>query len=57
MFDAEFFVACAFILFLVMLGYIGVHRMIAGALDARINRVKDELAEAERLRAALARLG
>lgn len=50
MFDAEFFVACAFILFLAMLGYIGVHRMIAGALDARINRVKDELAEAERLR-------
>ena len=50
MFDAEFFVACAFILFLAMLAYVGVHKLIAGALDARIDRVKAELAEAERLR-------
>lgn len=48
--DAEFFVACAFILFLAMLAYVGVHKLIAGALDARIDRVKAELAEAERLR-------
>lgn len=48
--DAEFFVACAFVLFLAMLAYVGVHKLIAGALDARINRVKAELAEAERLR-------
>lgn len=50
-FDAEFFVALAFILFLVLLAYVGVHRMIGQALDARVNRVKSELAEAERLRA------
>ena len=49
-FDAEFFVACAFILFLAMLGYLGVHRMLAAALDKRVDRVKAELAEAERLR-------
>ena len=48
--DAEFFVACAFLLFVAMLAYVGAHRMIAGALDARINRVKAELAEAARLR-------
>lgn len=55
-FDAEFFVACAFVLFLGLLGYVGVHKMIAGGLDARINRVKAELAEAERLRAEAAAL-
>ena len=55
-FDAEFFVACAFVLFLGLLAYVGVHRTIAGALDARVNRVKAELAEAERLRAEAASL-
>ncbi len=55
-FDAEFFVACAFVLFLALLGYVGVHKMIAAGLDGRINRVKAELAEAERLRAEAAAL-
>ena len=55
-FDAEFFVACAFVLFVAMLAYLGVHRTIAGALDGRVNRVKAELAEAERLRAEAASL-
>ena len=49
-FDAEFFVACGFLLFVALLGYLGVHRLIAKGLDARITRVKAELAEAERLR-------
>jgi F-type H+-transporting ATPase subunit b len=33
------------------LGYLGVHMMIGGALDSRIDRVKNDLAEASRLRA------
>ena len=54
--DAEFFVACAFVLFIGLLAYVGVHKTIAGALDARVDRVKAELAEAERLRAEAASL-
>jgi F-type H+-transporting ATPase subunit b len=54
--DAEIFVAIAFVLFLCLLGYVGVHKLIGNALDARINRVKGELAEAERLRAEAASL-
>ena len=55
-FDAEFFVACGFILFVGLLGYLGVHKVIAKALDERVDRVKAELAEAERLRAEAASL-
>ena len=49
-FDAEFYVACGFVLFVLMLGYFGVHRWIAGALDGRTNQIASELAEAKRLR-------
>ena len=49
-FDAEFFVAFGFVLFLLLLGYFGVHRLIAGALDGRTNQIAGELAEAKRLR-------
>jgi F-type H+-transporting ATPase subunit b len=49
--DAEFFVALGFVLFVMVLGYLGVHGTIAGALDGRIAKIKDELAEASRLRA------
>jgi F-type H+-transporting ATPase subunit b len=49
-FEAEFFVAIAFVLFLLMLGYFGVHRTIAGALDKRRDLIANELAEAKRLR-------
>ena len=48
--DAEFFVALGFVLFVMVLGYLGVHGTIAGALDGRIAKIKDELAEAARLR-------
>jgi F-type H+-transporting ATPase subunit b len=50
-FEAEHAVALGFFLFLAVLAYYGVHRMIVGALDARINGVKEELAAAEKLRA------
>jgi F-type H+-transporting ATPase subunit b len=49
-FDASFFVAVGFVLFLLMLGYFGVHTMIAKTLDARAALISDELEEASRLR-------
>ena len=50
-FDAEFFVAAGFAVFLMLLGYLGVHRKATGALDERIKKIEDELAEAKKLRA------
>jgi F-type H+-transporting ATPase subunit b len=49
--DAEFFVAVGFTIFLGVLIWAGAHRKVAGAIDARTDRIKNELAEAERLRA------
>lgn len=49
-FDAEFYVALGFVLFVGVLGYLGVHRQLTSALDARGGRVSAELAEAKRLR-------
>ena len=49
--DAEFFVALGFVLFVMVLGYLGVHRTLGSALDGRIEKIKEELAEASRLRA------
>ena len=48
--EAEHFVALGFFLFLAVLAYYGVHSKIVGALDARIDGVKKELAEAQKLR-------
>ena len=48
--EAEHFVAIGFFLFLAVLAYYGVHSKIVGALDARIDGVKKELAEAQKLR-------
>ncbi len=47
----EAFVAFGFILFVGLLAYLGVHKKLNAALDHRAERIKDELAEAERLRA------
>jgi F-type H+-transporting ATPase subunit b len=49
-FDAEFYVTLGFIVFLCLLGYLGVHRMVLGALDARGKAIADELAQAVKLR-------
>ena len=49
-FDAEFFVALGFVLFVLLLGYLGVHRTVLNALDARSRQVADELGEAKLLR-------
>jgi F-type H+-transporting ATPase subunit b len=50
MLDAEFWVAASFFIFLAILGYVGVHKKIAEALDHRRDRIKAELDEARRLR-------
>lgn len=55
-FDAEFWVAIAFVIFLAFLGYMGVHRQILDALDQRSARIKAELDEAKRLREEAARI-
>lgn len=48
--EAEFWVAVAFVLFLGILVYTGVHKTILNALDQRSARIKAELDEARRLR-------
>ncbi|NBV94626.1 MAG: ATP F0F1 synthase subunit B, partial [Methylocystaceae bacterium] len=49
-FDAEFYVAIGFAIFLAVLFWVGAHSKLTTLIDARINRIKHELAEAERLR-------
>jgi len=46
----EFWVLVAFILFFALLGYMGVHRKLVGAIDQRGARIKAELDDARRLR-------
>ena len=50
MFEAEFWVAVAFFVFVGLLVYIGAHRMILSALDQRRDKIEGELDEARRLR-------
>lgn len=49
-FDASFFVAVGFVLFVLLLGYLGVHTMLGKALNDRGAAVAKELDEARRLR-------
>jgi F-type H+-transporting ATPase subunit b len=48
--DAEFWVAVAFVAFLGVLVYFGVHEMMAKYIDQRRDRIKGELDEALRLK-------
>ena len=48
--DAEFWVAVGFVVFLLIAGYLGVHSRLGTLLDERGERIKGELAEAQRLR-------
>jgi F-type H+-transporting ATPase subunit b len=48
--DAEFWVLTGFVLFIGLVGYLGVHTKLGAALDARGARIRAELDEAERLR-------
>ena len=49
-FDAETWVALAFAVFLAILGYIGVPRLLGKSLDERSARIKAELDEAKKLK-------
>lgn len=55
-FAAEHYVALGFVVFVAIMMYLGVHRQVTGALDARIARVKRELSQAELLRAEAAQV-
>ena len=55
-FEAEIWVALAFVIFLGVLGYLGVHRMIVKSLDDRADRIKAELDEARKLKDEAAQL-
>lgn len=48
--EAEIWVAVAFVIFLGILAYVGVHRTILDTLDKRSARIKTELDEARQLR-------
>jgi F-type H+-transporting ATPase subunit b len=50
LYEAETWVAIAFLVFVGLLAYLGVHRQIVAALDARRDRIKAELDEARRLK-------
>ena len=54
--DAETWVALAFLVFLGLLGYIGVHKMLVKSLDERAGRIRAELDEARRLKEEAAAL-
>ncbi len=48
--DAELFVAVGFVCFIGLAFYLGAHSKLATSLDARGDRIRGELAEAERMR-------
>ncbi|MEW6455055.1 MAG: ATP F0F1 synthase subunit B [Pseudomonadota bacterium] len=48
--EPETWVAVAFLIFLGVLAYVGVHKTVLSALDTRATRIKAELEEASRLR-------
>ncbi len=48
--NPETWVAVAFVIFVGLLGYLGVHRQLTKALDSRAERIKSELDEARRLK-------
>lgn len=54
--EAEFWVAVAFVLFIVIAIYAGVHKTVIAALDQRSARIKAELDEARRLKEEAASL-
>ncbi len=50
MFDSSFFVAISFLIFVVLVIYMGLPRMIISALDKRSEDIQEELDEARNLR-------
>jgi F-type H+-transporting ATPase subunit b len=50
MFEAEFWVAVAFVIFVGVLGYVQAHKRLIKSIDDRRGRIKSELEEARRLK-------
>ena len=48
--EAETWVAVSFVLFLCLLAYLGVPKLVTKGLDDRADRIKDEIEEARKLR-------
>jgi len=51
MFEAEFWVAVAFVIFVAVLGYFRSHKLLLKSIDDRRERIKAEFDEARRLKA------
>lgn len=49
-YNSNIVVGISFFLFLALLAYLGVHKLIIGKLDERAQGIREELAEARRLR-------
>lgn len=50
LYEAEFWVAVAFVLFIALIWRAGAHRSVLSSLDSRRDRIKNELDEARRLK-------
>ena len=48
--EAEFWVAVAFVIFLAIMLYVGVHTTVTSSLDKRRSRIQSELEEAAKLK-------
>ena len=55
-YEAEFWVAVAFVILMGVFAYLGVHRTLLKALDHRAERIKAELDDARRLKQEAAKL-
>ena len=55
-YEAEFWVAVAFVILMGVFAYLGVHRTVLKALDHRSERIKAELDDARRLKDEAAKL-
>src|SRR3954465_998353 len=55
-YEAEFWVAVAFVILMAIFAYVGVHRTVLKALDHRSERIKAELDDARRLKDDAAKL-
>jgi len=56
MFNAEVWVAVAFVVFLLVVGYLGVHEVMVRFVDQHRDKIKNELDEARRLKEEAAAL-
>ncbi len=50
LYEAEFWVAVAFVIFIALIWRAGAHRSVLSSLDSRRDRIKNELDEARRLK-------